>query len=122
MGTGLPQLLRPWDQQCNGPPIFGTRRHTKMLLNESVKTVHCCLAAICCQIKSMFDKVEPLVCLLLINPVSSAEAEHSFSSLLSAQIENLYVKLYDPEAPRSLCSLQVHQHNLNALDSDEILS
>ena len=48
----------------------------------------------------MFDQVEPLVCLLLTNPASSAdrEAERSFSSLLSAQIENLCAKLYDPGA------------------------
>ena len=49
-------------------------------------------------VKSMFDQVEQLVCLLLTNPASSAEAERSFSSLLSAQIENLCAKLYDPGA------------------------
>ena len=46
----------------------------------------------------MFDQVEQLVCLLLTNSASSAEAERSFSSLLSAKIENLYAKLYDPGA------------------------
>ena len=50
-------------------------------------------------VKSVFDQVEQLhglLCLLLTNPASSVEGVRSFSSLLSAQIENLCAKLYDP--------------------------
>ena len=74
-------------------------------------------------VKSMFDQVEQLVCLLLTNPANNAEAERSFSSLLSAQIENLCAKLYEPGASYNHCAvLHVHQYKLDALDIDEIVS
>ncbi len=72
----------------------------------------------------MFDQVEQLViCLLLTNAASSAEAERSFSSLLSAQIENLYVRSCMSQEHLNHCAvLHVHQHKLDALDVDEIVS
>ena len=56
--------------------LFGRKRPTK-----SVDETACALRALVPETRSEYSEVEKLVCLLLVCPASSAEAERSFSAL-----------------------------------------
>jgi hAT family C-terminal dimerisation region len=71
-------------------------------------------------VKSIFDLMEQLVHLLLTNPVSNAEAERGFSSL--RRLKTCMRSYMTQEHLNHYAVLHVHQHQLDALDIDEIVS